>query len=79
MPAFRSVVSALLRELGDFSLHPQGRPCGRPSGRPPARLRHAGHRGARLTLRYRACASWPNLTARWHPTPKLQGCNYGER
>jgi hypothetical protein len=30
MPAFRSVVSMLLRELGDFSLHPQGRPCGRP-------------------------------------------------
>ena len=35
MPAFRSVVSMLLRELGDFSLHPQGRPC----GRPPAALR----------------------------------------
>jgi hypothetical protein len=33
--AFRSVVSMLLRELGDFSLHPQGRPC----GRPPAALR----------------------------------------
>jgi hypothetical protein len=33
--AFRSVVSVLLRELGDFSLHPQGRPC----GRPPAALR----------------------------------------
>jgi hypothetical protein len=30
MPAFRSVVSVLLRALGDFSLHPQGRPCGRP-------------------------------------------------
>jgi hypothetical protein len=27
---FRSVVSVLLRALGDFSLHPQGRPCGRP-------------------------------------------------
>ena len=35
MPAFRSVVSMLLSELGDFSLHPQGRPC----GRPPAALR----------------------------------------
>jgi hypothetical protein len=35
MLAFRSVVSVLLRELGDFSLHPQGRPC----GRPPAALR----------------------------------------
>src|SRR5215207_6261100 len=35
MPAFRSVVAVLLRELGDFSLHPQGRPC----GRPPAVLR----------------------------------------
>ena len=30
MPAFRSVVSVLVRELGDLSLHPQGRPCGRP-------------------------------------------------
>ena len=30
MPASRSVVSVLLRALGDFSLHPQGRPCGRP-------------------------------------------------
>jgi hypothetical protein len=30
MPASRSVVSMQLRELGDFSLHPQGRPCGRP-------------------------------------------------
>jgi hypothetical protein len=30
MPAFRSVVSVLVRALGDFSLHPQGRPCGRP-------------------------------------------------
>jgi hypothetical protein len=35
MPAFRSLVSVLLRALGDFSLHPQGRPC----GRPPAALR----------------------------------------
>ena len=31
----RPVVSVLLRALGDFSLHPQGRPC----GRPPAALR----------------------------------------
>jgi hypothetical protein len=31
MPAFRSVVAVLLRALGDFSLHPQGRPCGRPA------------------------------------------------
>jgi hypothetical protein len=31
MPASRSVVSMLLKELGDFSLHPQGRPCGRPA------------------------------------------------
>jgi len=29
-PVFRSVVSVLLRSLGDFSLHPQGRPWGRP-------------------------------------------------
>jgi len=36
MPAFRSDRSVLLRELGDFSLHPQGRPRAA-SGRPPAR------------------------------------------
>jgi hypothetical protein len=35
MPASRSVVSVLLRALGDVSLHPQDRPC----GRPPAALR----------------------------------------
>jgi hypothetical protein len=35
MPASRSVVSMLLRELGDVSPRPQGRPC----GRPPAALR----------------------------------------
>jgi hypothetical protein len=35
MPASRSVVSVLLRALGDFSLYPQGRPC----GRPPAAVR----------------------------------------
>jgi hypothetical protein len=39
MPAFRSVVVVLLRELGDYSLHPQGRPC----GRPPAALRPGSH------------------------------------
>jgi hypothetical protein len=46
MLASRSVVSVLLRALGDFSLHPQGRPCGRPSAAlrpgnataPPGRL-----------------------------------------
>jgi hypothetical protein len=44
MPASRSVVSVLLRELGEFSLHPQGRPAGgrlrRPSsaGRPHATI-----------------------------------------
>jgi hypothetical protein len=31
MLAFRSVGSVLLRALGDFSLHPQSRPCGRPA------------------------------------------------
>jgi len=29
MPAFRAVVSVLLRVLGDVSLHPQAAPCGR--------------------------------------------------
>jgi hypothetical protein len=38
---FRSVVSVLLRALGDFSLHPQGRPCGRPPTAPV--LAPAGH------------------------------------
>ena len=38
MLASRSVVSRLLRGLGDFSLHPQGR------------QRHNGHRGTGLTL-----------------------------
>ena len=31
MPAFCFVVAVLVRALGDFSLHPQGRPCGRPT------------------------------------------------
>ena len=35
MPASRSVVSVLLRELGDFSSHPQGRPCGPATARRP--------------------------------------------
>ena len=39
MPASRSVVSVLLRGLGDFSIHPQGRPCGRPA----AALRPGSH------------------------------------
>jgi hypothetical protein len=51
MLASRSVVSRLLRGLGDFSLHPQGRPAGgrlrRPSSR---RQRHDSHRGPGLTL-----------------------------
>ena len=49
MPAFRSVVSVLLRSLGDFSLHPQDQPAGgrlrRPSSR---RQQHNGHRGSTL-------------------------------
>jgi hypothetical protein len=44
-------VSVLLRGLGDFSIHPQGRPCGRP---PPAavlgRHRHALDVGILPTL-----------------------------
>jgi hypothetical protein len=43
MPAFRSVVSVLLRALGGFSLHPQGRPCGRP---PQAAALGRQHHGA---------------------------------
>src|SRR5215203_6930278 len=47
--AFRSVVSMLLRELGDFSLYPQGRPCVRPPAAavlgPPPLLRLLGLAG----------------------------------
>jgi hypothetical protein len=51
MPASRSVVSVLLRALGDFSLHPQGRPAGGRLRRPPSRRqRHDGHRGTGLTF-----------------------------
>jgi hypothetical protein len=39
MPASRSVVSMLLRELGDFSLHPQGRPAGGRLRRPSSASR----------------------------------------
>jgi hypothetical protein len=48
MLAFRSVVSVLVRALGDFSLHPQGRPCGRPPAAavlaPAATRREPGNR-----------------------------------
>ena len=65
MPASRSVVSVLLRALGDFSLHPQGRPC----GRPPAaavlgRQQNDGHREPASPSHYRISTSlepisWP--------------------
>jgi hypothetical protein len=42
MPTSRSVVSVLLRELGDFSLHPQGRPAG-------GRLRRPSSAGSTTT------------------------------
>jgi len=53
MLAFRSVVSVLVRALGDFALHPQGRPCGRP---PAAAVlgRHDPRRAGRLADRYRS-------------------------
>jgi hypothetical protein len=55
----RSVVSVLLRELGDFSLHPQGRPCGRPPAaavlRPGSDTTVTG--GTGLTLPHRPAAS----------------------
>ena len=45
MPAFRSVVDVLLRDLGDFSLL-SSRPALRAaSGRPPARQPHESHWG----------------------------------
>ena len=57
MPASRSVVSTLLRALGDFSLHPQGRPCGRPPAAavlaPAAPRRPPGRRPHRHRSRHR--------------------------
>jgi hypothetical protein len=55
MLAFRSVVSVLLRALGDFSLHPQGRPCGRPPaaavlGRQTRAVRFSEGTSTKLTL-----------------------------
>jgi hypothetical protein len=50
MPAFRSVVSVLLRALGDFSLHPQGRPCGRPPAAAVLGRQHTYRAGPPHTL-----------------------------
>jgi hypothetical protein len=55
MLAFRSVMSVLLRALGDFSLHPQGWPAG-------GRLRQPSSTGCRLFVACRSSA------ARWSPT-----------
>jgi hypothetical protein len=55
MLAFRSVVSVLLRALGDFSLHPS-RPALRAAasgGRPRAGSHPTATRGTGLTLRTR--------------------------
>jgi len=54
---FRSVVSVLVRALGDFSLHPQGRPAGglRPPSASSTRRAHArpttGHSISRESCR----------------------------
>jgi hypothetical protein len=40
MPAFRSVMSVLLRALGDVSLHPQGRPLPATTGQEPGNRPH---------------------------------------
>jgi hypothetical protein len=62
MPAspLRRVV--LLRELGDFSLHPQGRPCGRPPAAavlaPAATRRSPGSRPHRLGELGAVAARW---------------------
>ena len=53
MPASRSVVSTLLRELGDF-LYTLKAALRAASGRHPARQPHDRHRGAGLTLRHSA-------------------------
>jgi hypothetical protein len=52
MPAFRSVVSALMRFVGR-SFSTNSRPALRAaSGRPPARQRHDSHPGTGLTLNH---------------------------
>jgi hypothetical protein len=54
-PAFRSAVSVLLRALGDFSLHPQGRPAG-------GRLRRPSSAGS-TTAEYPQTARTVQLSA----------------
>jgi hypothetical protein len=60
MPASRSVVSVLLRELGDFSLHPQGRPAGGRLRRPSS----AAEPGRRARPHRNACRLH-DLTGQW--------------
>jgi hypothetical protein len=59
MPAFRSVVSVLLRELGDFSLHPQD----------PGGEDLVAHPRAKLTWRAGGCRRNPRL-----PTDLVVDC-----
>jgi hypothetical protein len=54
-------VAMLLRELGDFSLHPQGRPCGpATTRRPPDDRPHACTHGGR-----RLPGSWHVVLVDW--------------
>jgi hypothetical protein len=54
MPAFRSVVSVLVRALGDFSLPLQGRPAG-------DRLRRPSSAALRPETRALLYAGWPRV------------------
>ena len=57
MPVFRSVVSVLVRELGETFRYILKAGPAAACGRPPARQRHDSHRGAGLTLTTRVSQS----------------------
>jgi hypothetical protein len=61
MPAFRFVVSVLLRELGDFSLHLKAGPAGGRLRRPSSRRRRSGgDRRTDLTLLHTQTTGTPH-------------------
>jgi hypothetical protein len=62
MPAFRAVVSVLLRALGDFSLHPQGQPA-------DGRLRRPSSAGTGIPIPARVLNRRPLTGQRWRRAP----------